>query len=120
MRDAAAPSAEKLARRTMYGTALAAATGAMPMLEFMDSNGVTWRVWNTVPTSRTALTGAFERGWLTFESADGLKRLAPIPPQWDEAAPDRLELMCRAASEVPRRIRTADGPTEATPPAEGS
>jgi hypothetical protein len=86
----------------------------MPMLEFVDSNGVSWRVWNTVPLSRTTLSGEFEHGWLTFESATGLKRLAPIPANWDEATTDRLELMCRAASEVPRRTRPlAEGEAEA-------
>ena len=75
------------------------------MLEFIDSNGVSWRVWNTVPTTRTSLSGEFERGWLTFESAGALKRLAPIPPAWEASTPDRLELMCRAATDVPRRTR---------------
>lgn len=79
---------------------------AMPMLEFVDSNGVTWRVWNTVPTARTSLSGEFERGWLTFESAGARKRLAPVPPNWEASTADRLELMCRAASEVPRRTRS--------------
>ncbi len=78
----------------------------MAMLEFVDSNGVTWRVWNTVPTARTSLSGEFERGWLTFESAAALKRLAPVPPNWEDSPPDRLELMCRAASAVPRRTRS--------------
>jgi hypothetical protein len=76
------------------------------MIEFLDSNGVAWRVWNTVPTARTSLSGEFERGWLTFESTAALKRLAPIPPNWETSPPDRLELMCRAASEVPRRTRS--------------
>ena len=75
----------------------------MPILEFVDSNGVTWRVWNTVPSARTTLSGEFERGWLTFESPLGLKRLAPVPAGWEEATAEKLELMCRAANEVPRR-----------------
>jgi hypothetical protein len=89
----------------------------MPMLEFVDSNGVTWRVWNTVPTART-LSGEFERGWLTFESVRGLRRLAPIPSNWEAATPDRLELMCRAATEVPRRTRDPDKPVESDLPEE--
>jgi hypothetical protein len=87
----------------------------MPILEFLDSAGVTWRVWNTVPSARTTLSGEFERGWLTFESPTGLRRLAPVPTGWENAQPDRLELMCRAASEVPRRTGPAAGseaPTE--------
>jgi hypothetical protein len=79
------------------------------MLEFVDSNGVTWRVWNTVPSVRT-LSGEFERGWLTFESPTELRRLAPVPTNWESAGPERLELMCRAASEVPRR--TGPPPSE--------
>ena len=76
----------------------------MPILEFIDSTGVAWRVWNTTPSARTTLSGEFERGWLTFESPTGtLRRLAPVPPDWDSAEPEKLELMCRAASEVARR-----------------
>jgi hypothetical protein len=90
----------------------------MPMLEFVDSNGVTWRVWNTVPSVRTTLGGEFEHGWLTFESALGLRRLAPIPSKWESAAPERLELMCRAAVEVTRRTRDPDRPIEPDAPEE--
>jgi len=77
----------------------------MPIIEFMDSSGVTWRVWQTVPTSRTSVSGEFENGWLTFESPTGRKRLAPVPANWDAASPDRLELMCRAATDVARRSK---------------
>jgi hypothetical protein len=77
----------------------------MPILEFVDSNGVTWRVWNTMPSTRTSVSGEFEKGWLTFESASGRRRLAPMPPNWDSAPPERLELMCRAAIDVARRSK---------------
>ena len=86
----------------------------MAILEFVDSNAVKWRVWNTVPSSRGSLSGEFEQGWLTFESDVGRRRLAPIPPNWEAAAPDRLELMCRAATDAPRR----SGATTADPDAE--
>jgi hypothetical protein len=90
----------------------------MPILEFVDSNGVTWRVWNTVPTARSTLSGEFDRGWLTFESEAVLKRLAPIPPNWEASTPERLELMCRAAIEVPRRTGpAADAETDVSPDA---
>jgi hypothetical protein len=87
----------------------------MPMLEFLDSNGVTWRVWNTVPTSRASRSGEFEGGWLTFESTAGLKRLAPVPPNWETSTSDRLELMCRAAVEVLRRTRDPEARADADP-----
>ncbi len=77
----------------------------MPILEFVDSNGVSWRVWNTVPSTRTGVSGEFEGGWLTFESEIGRKRLVPVPPNWESAPPERLELMCRAATDVARRSK---------------
>jgi len=77
----------------------------MPILEFVASDGVTWRVWNTVPSTRTSVSGEFENGWLTFESALGRRRLAPVPANWESAPPERLELMCRAATDVARRSK---------------
>lgn len=75
---------------------------AMPSRNFVDGQGVEWRVWNTVPSPRTVLGNEFAAGWLTFESATCLRRLAPIPKGWDTTTVTRLELMCRAATEVPR------------------
>jgi len=86
----------------------------MPILEFVDSNGVTWRVWNTVPTTRTAVSGEFEKGWLTFESQTDRRRLVPVPPNWESATPDRLELMCRAATDVARRSKPVADPERET------
>lgn len=105
----------KIASGATAGIALAKSPDAMPMLEFVDSTGVTWRVWNTVPSSRTTLSGEFERGWLTFESPASLKRLAPVPPNWETAPVDRLELMCRAAEEVSRRTGTGEQEARADP-----
>jgi hypothetical protein len=86
----------------------------MPILEFVDSNGVTWRVWNTVPSTRTSVSGEFDKGWLTFESESGRRRLVPVPPNWASAPPERLELMCRAATEVLRRSKpVTDAESEA-------
>jgi hypothetical protein len=79
----------------------------MPIREFTDSSGVTWRIWSTVPRSPAVYDEKLRGGWLTFESAQGRKRLAPIPRDWEHADPERLELMCRVA-EVAR-------PTGATP-----
>jgi len=70
--------------------------------EFVDSKGVSWRVWSTVPTGGAVRVTKFVDGWLTFESGDALRRLAPLPSSWEEASVERLELMCRAAQEVPR------------------
>ena len=70
---------------------------------FQDANGESWRVWNTVPVTGAVINPGFEKGWLTFESASGLlRRLAPVPAGWEELSPERLDLLCRAATNVPR------------------
>jgi hypothetical protein len=66
-------------------------------------------VWSTVPSASTRLRGGFGQGWLTFEctSADAqfpLKRLVPIPPEWETASEDQLEEMRRAAEDVVRPV----------------
>lgn len=80
----------------------------MPLREFVDSKGVRWRVWSTMPISAVTLTSGFERGWLTFECEECLRRLAPIPDGWDGLGEDRLELLCKAAVDVPRRTGPAN------------
>jgi hypothetical protein len=77
----------------------------MAIREFTDSQGVTWRVWRTMPRSGYVYAEHLRHGWLTFECASGRRRLAPIPTSWADAAPDRLELMCRAAEVVRRTSR---------------
>jgi len=95
----------------------------MAYREFVDSSGQSWRVWSTVPSMGSRLRGGFDQGWLTFErtNADGdmpLRRLVPIPPDWESAPDDRLELMCRSADEVARprtgraRIESAEARRE--------
>lgn len=74
----------------------------MPSREFADARGIRWRVWSTIPAAGTVLSADFAAGWLTFESAAELRRLAPIPAQWLDATAERLDLMCRAANVVPR------------------
>jgi hypothetical protein len=74
----------------------------MAVREFVDSSGVKWRVWNTRPSRGEMLSGEYEHGWLTFESATSLRRCTPIPADWETAPPDRLEKLCRGASETRR------------------
>jgi hypothetical protein len=74
----------------------------MASRHFTDSNGVIWRVWSTIPDGANLLGDDYARGWLTFESEDALRRLVPIPTDWEQVAQQRLELYCRVANEVPR------------------
>jgi len=74
----------------------------MPSREFKDSTGTTWRVWSTVPSGSSVRVTKFAGGWLTFESGEALRRLSPLPANWEQATDERLELMCRAATDVRR------------------
>jgi hypothetical protein len=79
----------------------------MAIREFTDSAGTVWRAWSTVPQSGATYAEGYRAGWLTFESAQLRKRLAPIPRGWEEATSERLELMCRAAEVVKRASGTS-------------
>jgi len=68
-------------------------------------------VWSTTPSTGTRLHGGFDQGWLTFEctSPDAdlpLRRLCPIPADWETMPEERLELLCRAA-DVGKRFKRA-------------
>ena len=83
----------------------------MAYREFVDRSGESWRVWSTVPSTGSRLRGGFDQGWLTFERINAdkslpLRRLVPIPADWESASDERLDLMCRSADEV-ARPRTA-------------
>ena len=80
----------------------------MAYREFIDTNGTSWRVWSTVPSAGSRLHGGFDQGWLTFERTSpeagksNLRRLCPIPADWEGASDNVLALMCRSAEEVVR------------------
>lgn len=76
----------------------------MPVRQFTDPTGVTWRVWSTTPAADSPLHRYYPAGWLTFDcgSGESLRRLSPAPAGWEFAPTERLYLFCRAAEEVPR------------------
>jgi len=74
----------------------------MAYREFLDSRGRPWRVWSTVPSAGPRLHGGFDQGWLTFECTGSdrtaaLRRLVPIPSDWETASDEKLERMCQSA-----------------------
>ena len=90
----------------------------MAYREFVDSSGHSWRVWSTVPSMGSKLRGGFDQGWLTFERIDAdktlpLRRLVPLPTEWESVPDDRLELMCRSAEEVARPRTSQSRPESA-------
>lgn len=53
------------------------------------------------PFRRTvAVASEYSEGWLCFESEGEKRRLAPVPPGWTEAGPDRLSTWLQAAKRV--------------------
>jgi hypothetical protein len=47
-----------------------------------------------------AVASEFSKGWLCFESEGEKRRLAPVPPGWEEAGPDRMATWLQAAKRV--------------------
>jgi hypothetical protein len=84
----------------------------MAYREFQDSGGRTWTVWETYPSRPEVVDPTWREGWLTFRTGANRRRLAPIPKGWAEAAPARLELMCKAAE--PARLEMPDAGEEST------
>lgn len=101
---------------------------------FADAAGVVWHVWEVDPReaerrramcraaneavaggstvhhrrrreSRVATRPGYENGWLAFASAEGTKRLVPVPPEWIALPDSALDELRRQAvdAERPRR-----------------
>lgn len=63
------------------------------MRTYTDREGIIWNVYCIPPTSATtALPDNFRGGWLCFECSDVIRRLAPIPSDWESCDKERLEL----------------------------
>jgi hypothetical protein len=91
----------------------------MPLRSFTDDNDVTWQVWDVRPSqpdlierrrrAETPPAGPERRatpglvtGWLAFESENARRRLAPIPPGWEEASLEQLKTWCVQARDARR------------------
>jgi hypothetical protein len=88
----------------------------MQQREFTDPNGVTWQVRATFPAGNVASTlpESFAKGWLTFESSEGaVRRLAPIPDEWESCSESRLVLLSRVATPARARTETPTAPMRA-------
>jgi len=73
----------------------------MAFREFVDSLGTSWKVWNNVPLASAMLTGEMKHGWLTFESMTHcVRRLAPVPADWERLSTEQLEQLCARAVQV--------------------
>ena len=75
---------------------------AMPIREFTDVHGATWKVWSTIPFTMAGVAEHLRQGWLCFESEGKRRRLYPIPDGWEEANNGQLRAWCRQATGVER------------------
>ena len=81
----------------------------MAVRDFVDLNGVKWRVWPVTPSSiqpRTAAEdylGDYEDGWLCFESNTERRRLAKYPRNWDTLSDNGLLQLLKSAVVTPNR-----------------
>ena len=71
----------------------------MSSRSFEDSSGVTWEVFEVHRTSEKSggVSVGLEKGWLSFVSDSGKRRLAPFPSVWREASDTELERLCAQA-----------------------
>jgi hypothetical protein len=67
-------------------------------------HGRRWEVWEVHPREgRRSVDPELIEGWLTFESMLEKRRLAPIPPEWEELDDEALAALCESAVFVRER-----------------
>jgi len=84
------------------------------LIEFADSDGVSWRVWHveTPPSRAHLMDPQYRNGWLVFEREDGSdrRRLNRVPDDWSSLTPERLAQLCRVAVPVVAVKSPSTGP----------
>lgn len=95
----------------------------MAVRDVVDEKGVKWRVWAVQrsaihpKTAAEDFLGDYGEGWLCFECAEGRRRLARFPDDWDKMSDkELLGLLARAASVPVRGRRTPPKPGDAANP----
>jgi hypothetical protein len=93
----------------------------MAVRDFVDTDGVSWRVWPVTPEAlqpRTAAEdylGDYGEGWLCFESTAERRRLARYPADWENLSDGELGALLGTAAIVPPR-KSAHFPPPIDPP----
>lgn len=89
---------------------------AIPHRVFDDERDVRWHVFAVRRASdtvdRAQLPEAYRAGWLVFESAEELRRVAPIPDDWENLPVDELRRLCHTAASAPRRTPPLENGSE--------
>jgi hypothetical protein len=88
----------------------------MAVRDFVDANGVSWRVWPVTPealqpkTAAEDYLGDYGDGWLCFESTGERRRLPRYPTDWENLSDEALCTLLNAAAIVPARKPTSFPP----------
>ena len=93
----------------------AAAVDSATHRAFTDERGVSWDVYAVYPEARLSpkLRGAFQHGWLCFDSGPEKRRLSPIPENWQQLGTDKLNQLVDSAERArPRRGGRSAGDVE--------
>ena len=100
----------RLRRRTQAEPASAAAGAAERHVDrvFDDFQGKRWHTYAVQPSGGGAesvpLPDSFKHGWLCFESHDQLRRLAPIPNEWESMPLEDLRELCSRAEAAQKHL----------------
>lgn len=88
-------------------------SAAIPHRLFDDIRGKRWHAFAvrspTGTSGRAGLPESFQNGWLVFDSADEVRRVAPIPEGWVDLPLDKLRLLCQKAASAPKRTSSTEG-----------
>lgn len=69
---------------------------------FRVDNDVEWTAFEVIPEPSLLVNSNFSNGWLSFEGGGELRRLVPIPPDWESASESDLRSMLARAKPVSR------------------
>jgi hypothetical protein len=63
-------------------------------------SGGEWTVFVVPPPNSVPVHAALDEGWLCFERLDEVRRLVPIPPNWESASESELRSMLARAKPI--------------------
>jgi hypothetical protein len=75
---------------------------------FHDEANVRWTTIAVYPSTSKSLSSPYQSGWLSFDSGNETRRLAPIPEGWTTMPEDELRRLCRQAAVAPKRGRPSN------------
>jgi hypothetical protein len=80
----------------------------MPHRRIVDREEQVWDVWEVrtiaVSPRRILVQPDLQQGWLAFQCGEQRRRLAPLPPGWDEMSDRALLGLMDQANEIKPRV----------------